>query len=95
MAGPETHTASAHRSRYSFHVTYKPEEIPALAKEIVDGTIAEVHLSLFAYWICEKPEHYEEAKKHIRELGVDQVGSLPLLKAVVIWVLTSLNRHTR
>jgi len=63
-----------HTRDYSFHVTYKPDEIPMLAKEIVDGTIAEVHLSLFTYWIQQKEENYKEAKKYIRELGLDQVS---------------------
>ena len=39
-------------------------------------TIADVHLSLFGYWIKESDENFKEAKKHLRELGVDRVGLL-------------------
>lgn len=56
----------------AFHVSYKSEEIVTLAEEIRNGTIAEVHLSLFTYWICEEEENYAAAKRYIRELGLDQ-----------------------
>jgi hypothetical protein len=39
-------------------------------------TIADVHLSLFGYWIKESDGNFREAKKHLRELGVDRVSSL-------------------
>ncbi|KAF2677077.1 hypothetical protein K458DRAFT_396336 [Lentithecium fluviatile CBS 122367] len=80
MADAKTPDALAHRYRSSLHVTYDPKEIPELAKQIVDGTIADVHLSLFTYWINEKPEHYQEAKKYIRELGVDQAYPISRIK---------------
>lgn len=75
MGDPRLAVQPAHNRGSSFHVTYKPEEIRQLVKEIQEETIADVHLSLFTYWICEKSENYEEARKHIRELGLDQVGT--------------------
>jgi hypothetical protein len=57
----------------SAYITYSPEQIAQLAKEVRDGTIAEINLSLFSCWIRQKWENYEQAKMHIRELGVDLV----------------------
>ena len=56
-----------------FRVTYSPNEVVQLAKEIREETVAEVHLSLFIWWVCESNEHFEQAKIHLRELGLDQV----------------------
>jgi hypothetical protein len=65
---------SVHHMRdLSFHVKYSPVEIERIAREVYDETVAEVHLSLFIFWISESPKHYEQAKEHIRELGLDQV----------------------
>ncbi|KAF2180413.1 hypothetical protein K469DRAFT_753397 [Zopfia rhizophila CBS 207.26] len=57
---------------FSFKVKYPPEEVAKLASEVLDNTIAEVHLSLFTYWICQSDENYDQAKAHIRELGLCQ-----------------------
>ncbi|KAJ4292625.1 hypothetical protein N0V90_009288 [Kalmusia sp. IMI 367209] len=57
---------------YTFGVNFDTDQIEQLAQEIKDGTVHETVLSLFIWWICEKPENFEEAKKHIRELGLDQ-----------------------
>ena len=46
-----------------------------MAREILDETIADVHLSLLGYWICKQSANYELAKDYIRELGLDQVSS--------------------
>ncbi|KAH9863868.1 hypothetical protein J1614_009800 [Plenodomus biglobosus] len=61
-----------HRRGESFHVNWTADDVPALAKEVYDATIADVHLSLFGLWIREKDENYKVAKKHIRELALDQ-----------------------
>lgn len=65
--------ATQHQRGVSFHVTWMTADVPRLAKEVYEKTIPDVHLSLFAYWIRERPENYEVAKKHIRELALDQV----------------------
>ncbi|USP79124.1 uncharacterized protein yc1106_06398 [Curvularia clavata] len=61
----------SHQRGKSFHVNFTPDDVQRIAKEIYDQTIADVHLSLFSYWINESEEHYEEAKRHIRELRLD------------------------
>ena len=74
MADPQPPVPSAQRLRpASVLVSYTPEQIAQLVKEVYDGTIAGVSLSLFSCWIRQKWENYEEAKKHIRELSVDLV----------------------
>lgn len=85
MAGQQ---APQHQRDLSFHVTFPPQEVARVAKEVLDGTIADVHLSLLIFWIMESREHYEEAKQHIRELGLDQVCSssshLPFLSNIIL-----------
>ncbi|KAI8933598.1 hypothetical protein NX059_009328 [Plenodomus lindquistii] len=61
-----------HRRGDSFHVNWTAQDLPRLAREVYDETIADVHLSLFAYWIREEVGHYELAKQHVRELALDQ-----------------------
>ncbi|ORY16561.1 hypothetical protein BCR34DRAFT_556837 [Clohesyomyces aquaticus] len=63
---------SQHMRYPSFHVIYSPQDVAQLAQELKDGKISDVHLSLFTYWICEKQHNYEQARQHIRELGLDQ-----------------------
>lgn len=65
---------SHHQRDPSFCVTFSPDEVLRLAKEVYDETVAEVTLSLFIFWVCEKEDHYEAAKLHVRELGLDQVS---------------------
>ncbi|KAL5434089.1 hypothetical protein PMIN06_011497 [Paraphaeosphaeria minitans] len=55
-----------------FNVDYDTKEVEHLAQEIRDGTVAEILLQLFVQWIFQDERNYEEAKKYIRELGVDQ-----------------------
>jgi hypothetical protein len=77
---PPPPPATAHHQRDpSFYVQYTEEEIAQLAKEVYDGTIADVNLSLLAFWVNEKQKHYEIAKEYIRELGLDKVCSHHLL----------------
>ena len=63
-----------HSRPASLHVTYTADDIERMAKEISEGTIPAVHLSLLGYWICESVLHYELAKGFIRELSLDQVS---------------------
>lgn len=58
----------------SLHVHYTVDDIERMAKEIFEGIIPAVHLSLLGYWICESNQHYELAKGFIRELYLDQVN---------------------
>jgi hypothetical protein len=62
-----------HERSQSLQVHWAVEDVERMAKEIYDGTIADVHLSLFGYWICTCSGNYEIAKAYIRELGLDQV----------------------
>ena len=76
MANPRTPASRAQRLRpMSIYISYTPEEVARLAKEARDRTIADVNLELFSCWIRQKWDNYEEAKKHIRELGLDLVTS--------------------
>jgi hypothetical protein len=61
-------------SDLSVAITYSTHDVLKLVKEVQDDTIHEVNLSLFSCWICQKRENYEQAKHHIRELGVDLVS---------------------
>ncbi|KAF2798980.1 hypothetical protein K505DRAFT_357062 [Melanomma pulvis-pyrius CBS 109.77] len=78
-----------------FHVNFKPHEVVQLAKEIYDEVIADVHLSLFIYWICESKDHYEQAKKHIRELALDQGYVVDRVKNQSLRRLLVETRHLR
>lgn len=64
---------SKHQRNLSLHVSWTLEDVKQIAREIYDETVADVHLSLLAYWIQEKSENYNLAKEHIRELSLDQV----------------------
>jgi hypothetical protein len=68
--------AGQHRRGESLHVVYCPEDVKRVSEELLNGTIAPVHLSLLGYWICESEEHYQIARSYIRELSLDQVRSL-------------------
>ena len=72
---PQQTPGGSHNRGFSFHVNYSTEEITNIAREIKEETVADVHMSLFTYWVCEKSAHFKEAKKHIRELGLDQVST--------------------
>ncbi|KAL5117289.1 hypothetical protein ACEQ8H_004848 [Pleosporales sp. CAS-2024a] len=62
-----------HRERIeSLHVSWTEEDVERMAREIHDESIAAVHLSLLGWWICENAQHYNIAKKYIRELSLDQ-----------------------
>lgn len=63
-----------HSRPVSLHVNYTADDIERMAKEIFEGTVPEVELSLLGWWICESNEHYELAKGFIRELSLDQVS---------------------
>ncbi|KAH7394535.1 hypothetical protein BKA66DRAFT_567470 [Pyrenochaeta sp. MPI-SDFR-AT-0127] len=65
---------------HSLHVKLTREDIMQMATEIYDGTIADVHLSLFGYWIRESDEHYDLARQYIRELGLDQGYNIERIK---------------
>ncbi|KAI4640385.1 hypothetical protein J4E93_008591 [Alternaria ventricosa] len=71
--------SSRHRRNESLHVNLSAEEVKKYADEVRNMTIADVHLSLFGYWIKESDEHFQEAKKYLRELGLDRVSPKHLL----------------
>jgi len=56
------------------HLHYTKAQVELIASEIYDQTVAETTLGLFVDWIREKPENFELATKHIRELATDRVG---------------------
>jgi ABC-type Zn2+ transport system substrate-binding protein/surface adhesin len=66
--------STRHRRSGSLHVNLTPQEVKQYADQVRDMTIADVHLSLFGWWIKESDENFKEAKKHLRELGVDSVS---------------------
>lgn len=74
-ASDNEHERGSTESLRNFRIRFSSEEVAQLARELDEQTIADVHLSLLIYWICEDKEHYEEAKIHIRELCVDQVST--------------------
>ncbi len=74
--GLRSTSRSFHKRNESLHVNWTEPDIIRLAKELYEETIAEVHLSLLGYWIRDSDEHYEMAKQYIRELALDQVGTL-------------------
>lgn len=61
-------------------INFTLEDVTRMAEEIYDETIADVHLSLFGYWIQDSDEHYDIAKQYIRELCLDQVSISILLE---------------
>lgn len=66
---------SAHHQRdLSSTVNWAWSEFERIATQLYDGTIADIELSLFAYWIIEKEENYRIAKGLVRELALDQVS---------------------
>ncbi|KAI4689043.1 hypothetical protein J4E81_007760 [Alternaria sp. BMP 2799] len=71
--------SSRHRRNESLHVNLSQEEVKKYADEVRNMTIADVHLSLFGYWIKESDEHFQEAKKYLRELGLDRGYNLSRL----------------
>ncbi|KAI4920950.1 hypothetical protein J4E85_009065 [Alternaria conjuncta] len=71
--------SSRHRRNESLHVNLSAEEVKKYADEVRNMTIADVHLSLFGYWIKESDEHFQEAKKYLRELGLDRGYNLSRL----------------
>jgi hypothetical protein len=65
---------SGHHERdQSLEVHWTAKDVQHMAKEIYDGTIADVHLSLLGYWIRTCSGNYDVAREYIRELGLDQV----------------------
>lgn len=84
--GKSGHCRGDSLAERGFDVDYDTKEVERLVKEIRDGTIAEILLVLFVQWIFQDDKNYEEAKKYIRELGVDQVSFL----VTVLSMLTGL-----
>ncbi|KAG9188378.1 hypothetical protein G6011_02301 [Alternaria panax] len=68
-----------HQRHESLHVHLTPKDVERFVDEIRSSTIADVHLSLFGYWIKESDENFREAKKHLRELGLDRGYNLTRL----------------
>ncbi|KAF2107594.1 hypothetical protein BDV96DRAFT_297428 [Lophiotrema nucula] len=67
---------SKHAGDASLHVSYTEEQVAGLAREVYNGTIADVHLSLFVSWICDKSSNFEVAKECVRELDQVRVSLL-------------------
>ena len=71
--GGDSSNSAKHTRELSLEVNYTTEDVQRMAEEIYEETTADVHLSLFAYWIRESGENFASAKKVIRELSLDQV----------------------
>lgn len=83
-----------HSRGHSLHVNWTPKDVERMAREICDETIADVHLSLFGYWIREQPENYDVAKAYIRELSLDQVSVQPTRTCCMLALLIRSCRAT-
>jgi hypothetical protein len=83
-----------HLRNQSLYVTWTANDIERMAKEVSDETIADVHLSLLGYWICENTAHYEMAKHFIRELSLDQVSQDAALHLALSYLANSCLRVT-
>jgi hypothetical protein len=69
-----SHTKGMSESGSPIKLRYPTQEVERVAQEIYDQTISETTFGMFRDWIGEKLEHYELAKKYIRELATDQVS---------------------
>jgi hypothetical protein len=69
-----TPASSRHRRNESLHVHLTPDQVRIYANEVRNMTIADVHLGLFGWWIKESDENFQQAKEHLRELGLDRVS---------------------
>ncbi|KAJ4349083.1 hypothetical protein N0V95_004908 [Ascochyta clinopodiicola] len=61
-----------HQRDLSLTVHWKQEDLERMARELNDGAISDLDLSLLAFWIKAKHENYLFAKELIRELALDQ-----------------------
>ncbi|CAA9967016.1 hypothetical protein PTMSG1_10375 [Pyrenophora teres f. maculata] len=61
-----------HQRQPSLYVTLSSNDLERLTEELYDQTIADVHLSLFIFWINTSSENYDVARKYIRELSCDK-----------------------
>ncbi|KAF1851441.1 uncharacterized protein K460DRAFT_391713 [Cucurbitaria berberidis CBS 394.84] len=86
---------SQHQRGHSLHVNWTLEDVARLARELYNKTIADVHLSLFGYWIQESEEHYDVAKQHIRELNLDQGYNVERIENVHLRKLLKDVQHVR
>lgn len=68
------HTRGKSLADCGFNIDYDNKEVKRLSEEIRDGTVADTLLELFVHWIFQDKKNYEEAKKYIRELGLDQAS---------------------
>jgi hypothetical protein len=59
---------------YGFKLNLDNNEVQRLAQEIRDETVAETLLTLFIQWVCNDSRNYDQARRYIRELGLDQVS---------------------
>jgi hypothetical protein len=79
---------SHHQRNESLYVTWTPQDLARLAKEIYEDTIPAVHLSLLGYWIIKSVENYDTAREYIRELSLDRVSQvLMVLNRIVSLML--------
>lgn len=73
-AKKESERSSYHQRDLSITVNWTKDDIERMAKELDEGVISDLDLSLFAFWIKAKHENYLFARDFVRELALDQVG---------------------
>jgi hypothetical protein len=59
----------------SLTVDWKQEDFERMVRQLYEGVITDLDLSLFAFWIKAKHDNYLFAKELVRELALDQVRS--------------------
>ncbi|KAF9691886.1 hypothetical protein EKO04_009904 [Ascochyta lentis] len=64
--------AAHHQRDLSLTVNWRQEDLERVARELNDGVISDLDLSLFAFWVKANHENYLFAKELIRELALDQ-----------------------
>ncbi|KZM20218.1 uncharacterized protein EKO05_0003645 [Ascochyta rabiei] len=61
-----------HQRDLSLTVHWRQEDLERMARELNDGVISDLDLSLFVFWVKAKHGNYLYAKELIRELALDQ-----------------------
>jgi hypothetical protein len=69
-----SHSRGESFSDYGLNLNLDTEEVQRLAQEIKDETVADMLLTLFIHWICKDKRNYDQARRYIRELNLDQVS---------------------
>lgn len=89
-AKKESERSSYHQRDLSVTVNWTKDNIERMARELDEGVISDLDLSLFAFWIKAKHENYLFARDFVRELALDQVGGAFTLSSALQLILSGL-----